>query len=234
MGTDFVHDVQDHQHQCVLERMRCNVLKNLDQVARCIISGSFLALCRICCFVLRVFLVIISANLTHILTVVFQVKITGSGRRATFHSWAEQGSNWKKQPFFFLVDLARSHLVHQCVTHTEACEKPIMHSIGPFSCRCWWDSMYAFIWGCSLPCERILYVFRTESMFEFEPVALNVFHDILLQNQLSCLLSVCVYYMCVWMCVSVCLVKRVRCFNVAAAKRGRQRKPRPQRGCKWE
>ena len=52
-----------------------------------------------------------------------------------------------------------------------------------------------------------------------------------LQNYISCP-EPCVYYICKYVCETV--LKRVKCFTLVAAKTGRQREPRPQRGCKWD
>lgn len=160
-------------------------------------------------------------DLSQILTAVFQVKVTGSRGQANIAWLSESGLKQKKQPLFLLVDQDRSHMVQQCVTHTEACRKPVMHCAGPL-----WHSTYAFILGYSRKYPYCM--FLEHSHVWTEPMTLAVF---MWYSGLQALQNIFVQ---VYMCVSVCLAKRVRCFTVAATKGGRQRKPRPQRGWKWE
>lgn len=167
-----------------------------------------------CCFVLHV---------SFEVTLLCQVKVTGSGGQANIAWLSGAELKQKKTTLLLAVDQERSHMVQQCVTRTEACGQPVMHMLVHLLLSHMAFHVCFYHWLLISPWEHN-YIVCFHDIFKFTSSAKPAFLS----------WCVCVLHMCLYVCVSVPLVKRVRCFTVAAAKGGRQRKPRPQRGCKWE
>lgn len=154
------------------------------------------------CFFLR-----ITSILRHILTVLFQVKVTGSGGQANIAWLSGTGLKQKKQPQLLLVDQEGSHVVQLYVTHTEECGKPVMHWTDLFSAVPYGTPHMLLSWAthCPIPMSvSILYGFR--AWFEAMPLSVFMMHSSLhaVHNHLSCP-EVYVYYKyCMYVCVCEC------------------------------
>lgn len=111
----------------------------------------------------------------------------------------------QKQPLLLLDDQERSHLVQQCVTHTEACGKPVTHSVGPFPAFPCGISHMLLSWATHCPTGAYAYcMFLEQNTFGLNPWPWLFSWHTLVYGLCRTSFLVYVYYICVrvYVCAS--------------------------------